>query len=455
MTGNHPHSSSYRDPSGFVFQKNGKFYRQVNTIYSGNYDLLMQSGLYDNLVAKNYLIPHTELKDNLLDEKDWYITLLPQQLSFINYPYEWCFEQVKDAALLTLEITRLSIEKGMILKDATPTNIQFSEGGPVFIDTLSFEKYDQSQPWIAYRQFCETFLFPLLLSHYHKTSIQPFLSGYPEGVPVNVTAKLLPGKARFNPSVFLHVYLQNKVSRSTKKSAPTNSFSRKKMENLLIHLENITKKLNNSADSTWSDYYSDKVTDPNYLSEKERLFNDVLAIADGKTILDLGANEGYFSCLAVAKGFSVIAIDNDEQSINALYRKTKKEKIKALLPLCIDLANPVMVTGFAGKERNSFHERIKPDTVLALALIHHLAIGKNIPLQMIAGYFAELAPQLIIEFVPKEDEKVQLLLQNKKDIYPNYTREGFENAFQERFTISEKVQMANSRIIYLMKRLTQ
>ncbi len=452
MTGKPAHPSSYRDPSGFIFEKDGKFYRQVNSIYSENYDHLMRSGLYEVLVAKKLLIPHTEIAGNLSKEKDEYITLLPEQIPFISYPNEWCFEQLKDAALLTLCITKLSLEKGMILKDATPGNIQFISDQPVFIDTLSFEKYDEKQPWIAYRQFCETFLFPLLIAHYHKTGIQPFLTGYPEGVPVNVTAKLLPGRAKFNPSVLLHVHLQNRISKKPDNRGTANSFSRKKMENVLLHLENTVKKLDNTAGSTWSDYYSEKITDPSYLKEKEKLIAVMLSKINGKIILDIGANEGHFSCLAAANGFSVIALDNDEQCINTLYKKTKKER-SHILSLCIDITNPMIAPGFAGKERSFFYERIKADAVISLALIHHLAIGKNIPLAMIADHFAKMAPQLIIEFVPKEDEKVQLLLQNKKDIYPNYTREHFENIFRERFILSEKVQLAGSgRIIYLMKR---
>jgi hypothetical protein len=173
------HPASYKDPSGFIFQASGKFYRQVNKIYAGHYDLLTSSGLSSFLQEKKLLLPHEEVTENILHSDDWHLTLLPKQVPFTSYPYEWCFEQLKDAALLTLEIVKLSIDKGMILKDATPYNVQFINGKPVFIDTLSFEKYDPSLPWIAYRQFCESFLFPLLLSHYHKTSIQPYLNSYP------------------------------------------------------------------------------------------------------------------------------------------------------------------------------------------------------------------------------------------------------------------------------------
>jgi hypothetical protein len=450
------HPASYKDPSGFIFQASGKFYRQVNKIYAGHYDLLISSGLSSFLQEKKLLLHHEEVTENILHSDDWYLTLLPQQIPFTSYPYEWCFEQLKDAALLTLEIVRLSIDKGLILKDATPYNVQFVNGRPVFIDTLSFEKYDPLLPWIAYRQFCESFLFPLLLSHYHKTGIQPFLNSYPNGIPVNITANLLPWKSRLNPGVSLHVFLQNKLNEKTKNTGTAVSFSKNKLRNLISHLDGIIRDLNNSDKTEWSNYYAESISSREYLGKKEKIISTLFQKLDGRNLLDLGANEGFFSRLAAAKNFDVIAIDKDDQCINTLYKKVKEENITNILPLCMDLINPSPASGFANNERASFGERIHTDAVMALALVHHLAIGYNLPLSKIAEYLYGFSHQLIIEFVPKEDEKVQLLLQNKKDIYPEYTREHFENVFRPGFTIAEKVQVPDSdRIIYLMKRSTE
>jgi hypothetical protein len=264
------HPASYKDPSGFIFQASGTFYRQVNKIYAGHYDLLISSGLSSFLQGKKLLLRHEELTENILHSDDWHLTLLPEQIPFTSYPYEWCFEQLKDAALLTLEIVKLSIDKGMVLKDATPYNVQFLNGKPVFIDTLSFEKYDPSVPWIAYRQFCESFLFPLLLSHYHKTSIQPFLNSYPNGIPVTITAKLLPWKSRLNPGVSLHVFLQNKLSKKTKNSGTATSFSKNKLFNLISHLESIIRDLTNTDKTEWSNYYSESISSREYLEKRKR-----------------------------------------------------------------------------------------------------------------------------------------------------------------------------------------
>jgi hypothetical protein len=447
------HPASYRDPSGFVYHSAGRLYRQVNKVYAGDYTRLMQSGLYHMLCEQNLLLQHKEINENILNDSDWHITLLPEQIPFTSYPSEWCFEQLKDVALLTLQVAKIAISKGMMLKDATPFNIQFVHGRPVFIDTLSFETYNPSMPWVAYRQFCETFLFPLMIAHYHNTGIVPLMLGFAEGIPVHTAAKLLPYKSRFNAAAWLHVYLQNKFSNKHPAAASPVSFSEKKMMNLLNHLESTVEKLSNSSKSPWRDYYAESVPGTDYLQAKEKIISAYLQKINGKHLLDLGANDGHFSILAAQSGFDVIAIDNDEQCINSFYKKIKADNITGVLPLCINIISPTPATGFGNMERSSFEERIKPDALMALALLHHLCIGKNIPLEMLASYFAKLVSQLIIEFVPKEDEKTQLLLQNKKDIFPSYSIARFEEIFSEKFVIENKEMAGDTgRSIYFMKR---
>jgi hypothetical protein len=240
-------------------------------------------------------LSHEEVKENLLKTDDGYLTLLPEQIPFISYPYEWCFEQLNDAALLTLEIVKLSVEKGMILKDATPFNIQFYKGRPVLIDTLSFEKYDETFPWIAYRQFCESFLFPLWLSHYHKMNFQNLLGIYPDGIPAAVIAKLLPAKSMLNPGIWLHVYLPLKMSKKNRAGKAVADFSKKKLLRVITHLQSIISKLDNSSKTTWSHYYQES-TVPDYRNQKEKIILEMLGKISGSKILDLGANDGFFHC---------------------------------------------------------------------------------------------------------------------------------------------------------------
>lgn len=449
------HPASFKDPAGFIFQANGTVYRQVNKAYAGTYDQLMSSGLYQSLVSKQQLIAHEEIAENLTGTPQWYKTLQPDTIPFISYPYEWSFEQLRDAARLTLRILRTAIDHGMVLKDATPFNIQFVKGRPIFIDTLSFDIYDPSKPWVAYRQFCQCFLFPLYLEHYLKTDVQKILSTYIEGIPVDVTARLLPWKSNLSLGVWLHVYLQNTVQRGRKEGSSHLQFQKKKLLDLITHLESILQRFpeERTYKTTWNNYYEDSILSQAYLQEKEKLFRQYCAGLTVQRALDIGANDGYFSKILAAEGVDVIATDVDGQCINRLYGEVRKKKITNLLPLILDISNPSPAVGFYNRERASFFERTNTDLVLALALVHHLVIGKNIPLPMLAAWLHDIAPHLIIEFVPKEDPKVQQMLSSRQDVFEDYTRTDFENYFLEYFNILAQNQVPGThRILYLMQK---
>jgi len=192
------HPSSFRDPSGFIFSFNGELYRQVNHSFREHFDFFISSGLYKTVVEKKLLIPHEEITGDFGTAPERYKILKPEKIHCISYPYEWCFDMLKDAALLTLQLAKESLHYGMFLKDATPYNIQWHKDRLIFIDSLSFEKYDEGKPWIAYRQFCEYFLGPLLLMHYRQTSLHELQLAYPAGIPLQITTKLLPWKSRLS-----------------------------------------------------------------------------------------------------------------------------------------------------------------------------------------------------------------------------------------------------------------
>ena len=447
------HPASFKDPSGFIFEVDGKIYRQVNTVYSSEYDQLMNSGLYKKLVQEQSLIPHVEIEENLTGTDNWYKTLLPEQIHSINYPYEWCFEELKDAALLTLDILRTSLDYGMIIKDATPFNIQFHKGKPVFIDTLSFEKYDPLQPWVAYRQFCQHFLFPLYLEYYLKVDLQKTMTTYMDGIPVEITSRLLPLKSNLSLGVWLHVYTQNTFRHSTRSKAEQIRFNKKKLLNLISHLQSIIGKFAVRKSSTWSNYYEETILGKDYLAEKEKLFLKFCKDLTVSSALDIGANEGYFAKLLAAKKIQVIATDTDSRTIGNLYQYVKKNNVANILPLIMDVTNPSPALGFSNNERSAFHDRIKTELVVALALIHHLVIGKNVPLEMLAQYFAKISRYLVIEFVPRDDEKVIEMLASRKDVFADYTPQKFENSFEMYFDISKRENIpGTSRTLYLMER---
>jgi hypothetical protein len=451
-----PHPASYRDPSGFIFEKDGIFYRQVNTVFKEHFEFFISSGCYKHLAEKKLLLSHDEVKENLSGADNWLITLKPQQLDYISYPYEWSFDMLKNAALLTLQLMKESISFGLVLKDATPYNIQWHSGRMIFIDTLSFEKYDETKPWIAYRQFCECFLGPLLLSHYSKQPLHNLLHAWPEGIPLSVTKSLLPFRSRFSLFTYLHIHLHEKLTRPGKQTRQqSTAFSKTKMLNLVNSLESVIKNLKAPATKTnWSDYYEEAGQRGDYVEQKKLIIEKWLNEIPGtKTAVDLGANDGYFSALVSSKDIFTIAAEADAVCVNNLYLQCKQNENSFIHPVIIDLTNPSPAIGVNNKERNSFINRSKTDLALALALIHHLCIGKNMSFAQCAELFASVSKQLIIEFVPKWDAKTQLLLQNKKDIYTSYSIEEFEKIFSAVFSIEKKEPIPGTeRVLYLMKK---
>lgn len=452
--------SSYRDPSGFVFFQNGKVLRQINKIYKQNYDLLIKSGLYKKLTDDGLLVSHKEVKLKGGDSQA-YKHLQPQLIPFISYPYEWCFSQLKDAALLTLKIQKIALEHEMSLKDATSFNVQFLAGRPIFIDTLSFEKYVPGSPWVAYKQFCEHFLAPLAVYAHKDARLNTIMQAHAGAIPLDLAAKLLPAAARLKPSLLVHVFFhagsQKKYSEAALIKKPKRSVSKRAFVGIIDSLEGAVKGLKLKTDKTvWTNYY-----DPNdhgsyqdeSLARKKELVSRFIDLAKPKTLWDIGANTGVYSEIAAGKNISTISFDNDHTVMEQNYLRIKKNGEKNILPLWVDIVNPTPAIGWENTEREAFLTRPKPDTALALALIHHLAISNNIPINRLADLFSKICKTLIIEFVPKEDYRVKLLLQSREDIFQDYNQKAFEKEFGKYFSTVKKTQLPNSkRTLYLLKR---
>jgi hypothetical protein len=450
------HPSSFKDPAGFMFVADGIYYRQVNIAGSEDYSLLMNSGLFEKLTLKKRLIPHSEVDSIKSDSSKWFKTLLPEQLPFISYPYEWSFDQLKDAALLTINIQKQALNHGMTLKDATPFNVQWLNGKAIFIDTLSFEKHNDGEPWVAYKQFCECFLAPLLLMHYRGDELNKLLVGFPNGIPLPVVSSLLPFKTKLNLNLYLHIHLQAKMQKkgADDKQQNKRQLSTTQLINIIESLRDLIKKLSaNNSKTTWNNYYDETILSNNYLQHKQELVKKFLSPLSFETVTDLGANKGEFSLLLKDKAKKIIAVDFDTVCINNLYLYIKSQKLSNIYPLAIDLSNPSPAIGWANEERNSFWNRINTDVLMALALIHHLAISFNISFPMMAELFSSKTNYLLIEFVPKNDPKVQQLLSHRKDIFDHYKQTDFEESFSNYFEILKKETIQSTdRILYLMKR---
>lgn len=455
MTNLNRHPASFRDPSGFIYEKDGTVFRFISETYSPHFQKFISSGLYTELVKKNYLLPFEVVNENHTGQSDWLTTLLPLQIPFLNYAWEWSFEQLKDAALTTLAICKSSLDKGMILKDATHFNIQFVNGKPLLIDTLSFELYEEGSQWIAYRQFCECFLNPLLLAKYCKMEAHKLLLAYPDGVPSSLTSQWLPLSSKLNVSVLLHVHIHAKVGtkKNNNKDVREKPFSKKNLLNILQNLEDCILKLKpHAAVTNWNNYYAETILSNEYLTEKKQIVTSWLKTIPYKSVLDLGANDGEFSMLCAKEAF-VVAADFDSSCISNLYTKLKTKKLSNITPLVLDVIYPSPSIGWLNKEHPSFFSRKNFDLCLALALIHHLVISKNITLDMLATFFAERCNFLLIEFVPKTDPKIIEMLHWRKDIFQSYTLENFETTFSVHFTIQQKTIVTNSlRTLYLLQK---
>lgn len=453
------HNTSFKDPSGFIFVENNTVYRQINQSYKENYELLMSSGLYKTLIDKNCLVPHEEVELNKKFNECFYKFIKPENINFISYAYEWSFSQLKDAALLTLEIQKLALKYGMTLKDATNFNVQFQNGKPVFIDTLSFDKYEINTPWVAYKQFCQHFLAPLALMSLSDIRLNELLKNHIDGIPLDLTCKLLPSKAKFNfgllANIFLHSGAQKKYETEELNSkACSPKLTLFALNSLIDSLIDSVKSLKlPNIDTEWGKYYSNtNYTDKAFLSKKESISN-FIDIVKPRVVWDLGANRGDFSRIASSQGINTISFDIDPIAVEKNYLYCKHTNESHILPLILDLTNPTPDIGFMNDERLSFIKRANADLTMALALIHHLAISNNLPFDNIANFFSLISPSLIIEFVPKEDSKVQTLLSSREDIFSNYNEVFFKESFTKYFEIiDEKKVIDSKRTLYLMKK---
>jgi len=454
--------SSFRDPSGFLFRKNDVLYRQVNNCYSRNYDHLLNSGFYDQSTKAGILVPHVELPiTDFFVNEDAYKIIRPNELPFVSYPYEWSFSQLQDAALFTLDLQKRALSAGLSLKDASAYNVQFYRGRPIFIDTLSFEIREKDTPWFAYNQFCKHFFAPLVLMSLTDAELGKLSQVWIDGIPLDVASKLLPWHSWLRWSIALHIHGHAKMQRKYSDITKANSSARKDPQmttksllGLLENLESVVRKLKwQIKDTEWSNYYTNtNYSDESMLSKKRTIEDFIDNDIQPTSVWDLGANEGVFSRIASERGIFTVGFDIDLAAVEKNYRQVRKRKEENLLPLRCDLANPSPSLGWNCKERLSLLERGPTHTVMALALIHHLVIGNNVPMSSFAGFLSSLCSFLVIEFVPKSDSQVQRMLETREDIFPDYHLNGFEKEFSKNFAIMRKVKVQSSeRVIFLLK----
>lgn len=424
--------ASFRDPSGFLYTREGRLLRQVQSCYAPDYTLLRESGLWGELTSEGLLVPADEVDLGLAAEPGAHVVLEPERVRFISHAYEWSFGMLRDAGLLTLEILERALDRGMVLKDAPTSNIQFHNGRPVLIDSLSFERYVPGEPWIAYAQFCRHFVAPLALMAGADVRLVGLLREHLDGIPLELAAKLLPWKSRLSPGLLAHLHLH-----STARPQPGahSHAAKRKPELSEAGLHGLIRSLHSTLQgltwqpigTEWADYYADTNYSEGAATHKAQTLSRWLGeiATRAQTCWDLGANNGRYSRLAVEAGLWTLAVDVDPAAVEQAYRHVRANLVQNLHPLLNDLRNPSPDQGWIGQERVGFFSRGPGDVALALALVHHLAIGNNVPLRGVWECLMRCGREILVEWVPKEDSQVQRMLGARRDIFEDYCESEF------------------------------
>lgn len=448
-----PFPASFRDYAGQVLDGGDCVYRQIDSCFAESWQAVAKSGFFTDAIEKGLLIPFKEIRSR----RDAWKMLQSPRLAFISYPYEWCFGQLKTAALHTLDILDEALAHGQILRDATGYNIQFEGWKPVFIDLLSFEHYKPGSPWQAYGQFCRFFLGPLALMAHRSPLCGRFLRDWIEGLPFELISSLLPLSTRFSPSLGLHLHyharLQAKFSdpRKAARKIKKIHLSHKAVSNLskALRLAVEAQKLPASLSTEWGDYYSDtNYTVAAAKSKKNELSQIVASLKGEKRLaIDLGANTAFYSSFLANLFTQVIAVDIDYLAIEKLWLYVCEKRISNLLPLVMDLCNPSPALGWDNIERDSFKQRCNADFLSALAVIHHLVFTGGISLPALATGLSHLLKTgafLVMEWVPLEDSQVQRLLAARTTPHLPYSYQAFLDAFIGPFKLIKEVPIVES-----------
>lgn len=455
--------ASFRDPAGHVFFHGNEIYRTLSPEASQKMQKLLEQSFFKELMRAGKVIPTTFLSSSKADaetSKDIFPTehiLWHEKIPFLTYPFEWTFSMLKESALLTLDLMETLLNHDFILKDGSAWNVCFYKGSPCFYDVLSIDTYQEGQPWDGFSQFLQEFLYPLMIQAYAGIDFQALWKSTQQGIPADILYKVLPKTSFFKKGVFKYVYLQKKfasnkmIAESTLKNEfSAHAFPKEALLRLINDLKKCIESLHVEEDqSVWKNYTSQNSYKDVDTKEKEKFIEEGLKSLNPSVVIDLGCNTGHYSAIA-SKNAEVIACDLDPVCIDHIYNQKKTN----ILPVVLNLMTPSPSMGWQLSERKDIFTRLKADTFLSLALLHHLCITHNVPLDRFVEFLQTVAPQGIVEWVDKSDPMVQFLLGNRKDIFTDYTWDNFKNCIEDCFIIEKTMELNNGtrRLLLLSKR---
>ncbi len=449
---------SFRDPEGRVFIRANGVFRTLSFNAVSRMRQLLNSNFIVKLIAEGLVIPTkmVETKELGLSSSEFGNYVLEhEKISLVTYPYEWSFDMLRDAALTQLKIMEMGLNEGYILKDGTAFNNLYRNGKMCFIDILSIDSYVEGQPWEGYTQFCQEFLFPLMLTSYKKVEFQSWWRGTMKGLTLPDFNSLLSLRDVFRNGVFKHVVLQSILEKSFQKQKKSltvtfknNIFPKQSLKNLIQNLRNIIEKMKYSNQkSIWVAYADDNSYEKRDRLIKEEFIKKSMQQILPNRIVDLGANTGYYSKIVAEHAALVISVDLDPTCINNLYLNLRSNNLnnRKIISLVGNLINPSPAQGWDLQERDNLLVRLlQSDAFIALAVVHHICISSNIPLEFFVAFLRKIASCGVVEWVDPSDSMVQFMLRNRANIFNEYTWENFKTLLEKYFSILQVVDVQNS-----------
>jgi hypothetical protein len=449
-------AGSFRDPRSRVFTVGPDVFRGLSAEGLADYEAVERSSFFAALLQEGKVVGTRRAAGDPTGGQ-WAAVLEHDRIPVISYPYEWPFEMLRDAALLQIEIAQRALAEGFITKDATSYNVQFDGTRPVFIDVGSFEPLRSGEPWPGYRQFCELFLNPLVVQAVAGIDFQPWLRGSLDGIAPGSVAPLVHGRHRLDRRLMVHVLLHARAERGYADADKNRDvggelnragFGAKVLNAQLDNLARTVRGLRWRAQrSDWSDYADRAHYSDDDLTAKDRFVARAVSEAGADLVLDLGANDGRFSKIALEHGADrAVAVDSDHLVVDRLYRHLRDTGEERILPLVMDLADPSTGLGWRGRERGAFTDRVAPDLVLCLAVVHHLALTNTVPLAMIVDLLADFGAPVVVEFPHRDDPMAAGLPPRKRTgLFDHYDLPQWEEALEARFTVVEREPSPSGR----------